>query len=204
MRLIWIRHGETLWNREFRLQGTSDVELSLKGVRQAECLAEHIADRPVKLYTSPLKRTQTFAAPLAQKFALTPVVLDELREMSFGRWEGLRYADMDPQMQHWFEKWCADPVNVCPPEGEAAITMAGRVRIAIEKIRNNTRENDRVAIVTHGGVIRVAVTLLMGMPPETAGRLQIDPGSVTVTDNFAGNWRLAGLNDTCHLRCQDC
>lgn len=204
MRLLWIRHGETLWNREYRLQGTSDVELSDTGCRQALCLAKKFRDNPQKIYTSPLKRTQAFAAPLAERFGLAPQVLPELREMSFGRWEGLRYEDMDDEMKRWFEKWCADPVNVCPPDGEAAVSLADRVNAALDIIRAETVQDGTVALVTHGGVIRVAVTLLMGMAPEAAGRMQIEPGSVTVTDYIAGTWRLIRLNDTCHLQYEDC
>ncbi|MDW7651669.1 MAG: histidine phosphatase family protein, partial [Bacillota bacterium] len=98
-----------------------------------------------------------------------------------------------------FEKWCADPVQTCPPGGEAAADMAGRIQEAVKEMSASLEAGQAAAVFTHGGVIRVAVTTLMGFPPVTAARLQIDPGSVTVTENVAGHWRLVRLNDTCHL-----
>lgn len=204
MKLIWIRHGETNWNREFRLQGCSDVELSAEGRRQAECFASRFPDKPDKIYTSSLKRAQAFSAPLASRFALIPTVLPELREMSFGRWEGLRYADMDHEMQFLFEKWCADPVNTCPPGGEAGISLAHRVRKAVEIIMSETATTETAILFTHGGVIRVAVAMLMEMAPTAAARLQIDTGSLTVLEYQADRWRLIRFNDICHLKTEDC
>ena len=103
MKLIWVRHGETLWNREYRLQGLSDVALSERGQWQAERLAAAFTEQPNYIFASPLQRAQAFAAPLAARFALPVQVDDDLREMSFGQWEGLRYADMEPAMQKQFE-----------------------------------------------------------------------------------------------------
>ncbi|MBS4007287.1 MAG: histidine phosphatase family protein [Clostridium sp.] len=204
MKLIWIRHGETAWNREFRLQGKSDVELSAKGRRQAECLANSFSEKPDRIFTSSLKRAQTFSLPLAARFALLPTVLPELREMSFGCWEGMRYADMDREMQLLFEKWCADPVKNCPPGGETGRSLVKRVRKAVEIIMAEAAATETVILVTHGGVIRVAVAMLMGMAPACAARIQIDAASVTVLEYLSGNWRLIRLNDTCHLQTEDC
>lgn len=204
MRFIWVRHGETLWNREFRLQGTSDVALSEDGLRQAGLLAAAFTEAPDRIFVSPLQRARAFAAPLADRFGVQPKVVEELREMSFGQWEGLRYEDMDEQMQKAFELWCEDPVYTCPPGGEAAAGLAGRVRQAIELMVAGSEPQQTAAVFTHGGVIRVAVTLLMEMPPAAAGRMQIDTGSVTILDFTGGRWRLVKLNDTGHLRQLSC
>ncbi|MCW3491489.1 histidine phosphatase family protein [Dethiobacter alkaliphilus] len=200
MKLIFIRHGETLWNREFRMQGVSDVALSDVGVAQSVALARGFKWQIDKVFTSPLDRAVSFAEPLAARRKMTPEIIPELREMSFGRWEGLRYADMDDEMKKGFEEWCVDPVNVCPPEGEAAADMGDRVRAAVDKISQTLGEDETAAVVTHGGLIRVAVTLLMELPPVTAARMQIETGSLTVLEYVAGYWRLVKLNDTCHLQ----
>lgn len=203
MRLIWIRHGETLWNSEFRLQGTSDVALSELGLVQSQRLAAAFRGELHKIYTSPLGRARSFAAPLAKRCKLEPIVVEELREMSFGRWEGLRYEDMDAAMQQAFAAWCSDPVNICPPEGESAAEMGKRVRIAVDKLTASMQGGEAVAMFTHGGVIRVAVTALMGLPPVTAARLRIDTGSITMMDLVGEHWHLVGLNDTSHLHVQE-
>ncbi|MBT9168042.1 MAG: putative phosphoserine phosphatase 2 [Syntrophomonadaceae bacterium] len=204
MKLFWIRHGETAWNRELRLQGSSDVELSAKGRRQAACLAARFADKPDKIFTSSLRRAQTFSEPLASRFGLVPTVLPELREMSFGLWEGMRYADMNHEMQALFEKWYEDPISTCPPGGESGASLAQRVQKAVETIMAETAATETAVLITHGGVIRVAVAMLMGMAPAAAACIQIDTGSVTVLEHLSGHWRLLLLNDTCHLRAEDC
>jgi len=201
MRLIFVRHGETLWNREFRLQGTSDVPLSPLGTCQAAALAQAFRFAPQKIFVSPLQRTRAFAAPLAARFGLEPAILDDLREMSFGLWEGLRYQDMDSKMQHHFENWCLNPVKHDPPEGEGLAALAVRVSRAVAAITATLGQEDTAVAVTHGGIIRAATATLISMPLIAIARIQIDPASVTVLDYVGGVWKLVHLNDTCHLAC---
>jgi alpha-ribazole phosphatase/probable phosphoglycerate mutase len=200
MKLIWVRHGETLWNREYRLQGLSNVALSERGQWQAERLAAAFTEQPNYIFASPLQRAQAFAAPLAARFALPVQVDDDLREMSFGQWEGLRYADMEPAMQKQFEAWCNDPVTNIPPGGEGAAALAARVQNFLHMLTARLQENETAVIVTHGGIIRTAVTLAMEMPAAAAARLQIDTASVTILYYYNHCWYLAKLNDTCHLQ----
>ena len=199
MRMVWVRHGETLWNRENRLQGCSDIALSETGEQQARQLARNLTEQPDYIFVSPLKRTQAFAAPLAARFALTPHVHQDLCEMSFGRWEGLRYEDMDAKMQKQYAAWSIDPVANCPPGGEEAAVFARRVKRFLQKMAGELNETDTVAVVTHGGVIRVAVTLAMQMPAVAAARIKIATASATVLEYYPDNWYLDKLNDTCHL-----
>ena len=199
MRVIWIRHGETLWNKEFRLQGTSDVALSEVGLTQAESLATRLRAIPTQIYVSPLQRTQAFAAPLANRHEVTVQLLADLREMSFGRWEGLRYADMDHQMQKAYEAWYADPVAIYPPGGESLTCLQGRVQTAMDYIALHSGSEETVVAVTHGGIIRAAVTLAMQMPLATVSRIHIDTASATILDFYNGSWSLVKLNDTSHL-----
>ncbi|HHW92687.1 MAG TPA: histidine phosphatase family protein [Firmicutes bacterium] len=199
MRLILVRHGETEWNKEFRLQGTSDVHLSALGRRQARQLAEWLPDKPDRIFSSPLLRVREFAAPLAERHGLPVEIIQDLREMSFGRWEGLRYADMEPVDRELFEKWCLDPVHTLPPGGEPAAALGERVARFLERISEELAAEEVAVAVTHGGIIRTAVTLAMQMPPAAAGRMQIYTASVTILDYYASAWHLVKLNDTCHL-----
>ncbi|HZK25388.1 MAG TPA: histidine phosphatase family protein [Oscillospiraceae bacterium] len=200
MKLIWVRHGETLWNRQYRLQGLSDVALSELGCRQAEQLAAAFLEKPAHIFVSPLQRAQTFAAPLATRFELPLQLDDNLREMSFGQWEGLSYAEMDQAMQKQFAAWCNDPVTNTPPAGEGAAALAARVDDFLQTLVARLEQEETAVIVTHGGVIRTAVTLAMQMPAAAAGRLQIDTASLTTLYNYNNCWYLAKLNDTSHLQ----
>lgn len=200
MRFIWIRHGKTLWNREFRLQGSSDILLSKEGVLQSKLLAASFCKHPQYLFVSPLKRARQFARPLAGLFNLQPIIREELREMSFGNWEGLRYEDMDGETKKLYLAWYKDPGSIVPPEGESFDALTGRVNSFIAAAQGMMQEGESAAIVTHGGVIRAAVVLALGLPAVKAGCLQVDAASVTVLDFYAGTWRLVKFNDTCHLQ----
>jgi broad specificity phosphatase PhoE len=198
-RLILIRHGETLWNREFRLQGSSDVPLSELGEDQARRLARSFPETPAAIFVSPLTRTLSFAAPLVSRFGLKPKVVENLREMSFGRFEGMRYEDMDDSLRQAFTNWSVDPVVNTAPDGESIAALTGRVREAAEEICAGLEEGAVAAAVTHGGVIRAIVAALMDMPLIAVARVQIYPGSLTILDKMDDHWNLVRLNDTCYL-----
>ena len=200
-RLILVRHGETLWNREHRLQGTSDQALSDCGHDQAERLAAALPGPVAKIYVSPLLRTHQFAAPLAARFNLVPEVLEELREMSFGHLEGLTYAEMDDDRRQIFESWLHNPVRYSMPGGETMRVLSRRVGRAVQKMTDGSMEKGTpVVAVSHGGVIRVAVARLLGMKLTVIPRVQVETGSITVLEKAGSVWRLLLLNDTCHLR----
>ena len=94
-RLILVRHGETLANREFRYIGTRDYHLSEQGQLQAEQLAEALSVLPIAaVYSSPLQRAYRTAESIAARHALAVQVLDSLREGSFGSWEGMSRAEV--------------------------------------------------------------------------------------------------------------
>jgi broad specificity phosphatase PhoE len=199
-RLIWVRHGETLWNRESRLQGSSETALSDAGRRQAEMLAGAVGGPLHAVFTSPLARAGTFAAPLCARHKLEPVILPELKEMCFGLWEGKTYAEMDADNQRMFIQWRRDPESFPPPQGETLEQVACRARGALTKITAALEQDMTAAVVTHGGVIRVMLASLLGMHLAAAAQLRISPASVTVLELVADRWELALLNDTCHLQ----
>ena len=141
-----------------------------------------------------------FAAPLAARLGVQPQICNDLREISFGHWEGLRYADMDAATQKLYLSWCNDPVNYTPPAGEAIQTVRERVANFMQKTIETLSEEEAAVIVTHGGIIRVAVTLALQMPAAAAGRLQVDTASLTIMYYYGGLWYLSKLNDTAHLQ----
>lgn len=202
-RLILIRHGETLWNREFRLQGTSDTELSEKGREQAKSLAASFSGPVHKIYHSPQRRAVQFAGPLVARFKLEPEVLEELREMSFGSLEGLCYTELTGELRTAFDAWLHNPSRYRVPGGESLQMLSRRVNLAVKKMTDNLVEGNSVVAVCHGGVIRMAVVRLLDMRLTVMARLRVDPGSVTVFEKIGGVWRLVLLNDTCGLKFGD-
>ncbi len=200
MKLLWIRHGETDWNKEFRLQGISDIPLNQLGRRQAERVAEAVDWRPDRIFVSPLGRVRDFALPLARRYGLELTELADLREMSFGRWEGSAYFEMDPKERQALEEWGRAPHLTTPPGGEPLAVVAQRVKRALDFMEAELGEAGSAAVFTHGGVIRVLVALVLGAGLWAAGRLQVSPASFTVTEKTGKRHRLTLLNDTCHLQ----
>jgi 2,3-bisphosphoglycerate-dependent phosphoglycerate mutase len=136
------RHGETDWNREFRIQGSSDVELNDLGREQARALADELADVELDaIYASDLSRARATAEAVAATKDL-PVKLDpRLRERAFGSWEGLTREDIE-------ERFRPDD----RPDGETNEEVRARVLAAIEEIAAR-HPREQVLVVSHGGAL---------------------------------------------------
>jgi probable phosphoglycerate mutase len=170
--IVFIRHGETDWNREARLQGQQDIPLNALGRRQAErngrAIAGILASRDWRLVASPLDRAvETMqivlaAAGAAGKSFATDVIL---KEASYGNWEGLTLAEVavrDPAgaRQRERDKW-----GFVPPAGESYAMLAERVSAWLATLDAPT------VAVAHGGVLRALMHLLAGLPAHDAPHL---------------------------------
>ena len=110
MKLILIRHGETAWNREKKVQGLSDIELSETGVRQAHRLALSLKDEKIEaIYASPLKRAHETARIVGQFHRASIILKSGLIEMDQGDFEGLRFHELRNLHKPFLEKWISDP-----------------------------------------------------------------------------------------------
>lgn len=119
--VYFIHHGETLWNREGRRQGITDISLTDKGRQQARALAAALAQKPLSLLlSSSLQRSRETAAIIAQPQGLHVESRDELQEWNQGDLEGLTGAELLSQHQAYFARWRQDPANATPPGGEPA------------------------------------------------------------------------------------
>jgi len=180
-RLLLVRHGETSWNGERRLQGQEDIPLSARGLDQARALAPVVRSfRPATVFGSDLLRaTQTAAA-----LGYPEVVRDRrLREAHLGAWVGLSAADLMRTDPDAYLAWRQGTLT--PPEGESFETLMGRVRAALEDVLGAPSP---VLVVTHGGVVRAALALLLGLYPDRI--VPVSPASLTVVDVPAGVTRV--------------
>jgi probable phosphoglycerate mutase len=143
-----VRHGETDWNAEGRLQGQTDRPLSDFGRRQARQLAEELAgDQVEAIYSSDLSRARETAKIVAERLGL-PVVLDpDLREKNWGTWEGLTAVERD----------CVEFV------GESTAAHQERMLRALRGISERQPADGRVLVVTHGGSMRRVQAAALGM-----------------------------------------
>ncbi|MFL9905240.1 histidine phosphatase family protein [Paraburkholderia sp. RL17-337-BIB-A] len=204
--ILFIRHGETDWNRIKRIQGHIDIPLATTGLAQAQSLASRIANevkegaRLDAIYSSDLLRAQQTAQPIADALGL-PVQLSEgLRERSYGAFQGHDSDEIAVRFPDEYAHWQTRDPGFAPPEGESQRAFYHRVLHAVEPIVT-AHPGRRVAVVAHGGVLdcvrRFAARLSLDAPRDYA----LLNTSVNVVD-FAADARMATIvswADVSHL-----
>ncbi len=172
--LVFIRHGETDWNREFRFQGQRDILLNERGRLQAErngrTVASILRDGEWQLVASPLGRaeeTMRIVLETAGEGARSFETDARLTEISYGEWEGLTLADVAARFPKEEQARDADKWGYLPPNGESYKMVAERVALWLETLKDPT------LVVAHGGTLRVLLYLLAGLPPHDAPHLAV-------------------------------
>jgi probable phosphoglycerate mutase len=197
--LVLIRHGETEWNREGRIQGHLDSALTTEGIAQAEACAKRVADESFHaLYASDLPRVQHTAAILNAPLRLPIQSRAALRERCFGIGEGLTYQEMDARHPEVFSRTRALDPDFAIEGGETRRQFHTRVRAALEEIAAAHR-GQRVLVVTHGGVLGAVYRWLNDLPIASAHTVEIP--NVAYNRLLAGEskWQLEVWADTAHL-----
>lgn len=198
-RLILIRHGESTWNRERRIQGQLDPPLSELGRAQAQRLARRFSGRKIEaLYTSDLLRASQTAEPISGALGVTSTPAPELREIFLGEWEGLNSEDIAARFPAAWDAWTREPSWDLVPGGEGAAAFENRVEAAVHRLLERHPSGDVVA-VTHGGVIQIALHHVVGRSSHGIFAFRISNGSVTVVERRNGRMVIGGVNDTSHL-----
>ena len=153
--LLLIRHGETAWNAEHRIQGQLDIPLSPLGVLQSARLAECLANEPIDaVYSSGQSRAWLTAAPLAVRLGLEVIAEPRLRERSFGIFEGLTLDEVAERYPPEFKKWRERDPAWRPEGGESGQQLIDRVLSAVSDI-GIKHPSQTVVLVSHGGVLDV-------------------------------------------------
>lgn len=192
-----IRHGETDYNRNGRYQGQSDIPLNEEGLRQTVLLANRMAAVPLDIiYSSPLMRAQETARAMAggRTVALDP----RLQEIDVGRCQGLTNPEIARQMPDFWAQMQKEPDRTPFPGGENAYDLQKRSVEAMWAIRERY-PTGRVAVVTHGGVLKVIVADVMGLPLTERHRFVINNCSITIIEWGAERRRLRTLNEMGHM-----
>jgi alpha-ribazole phosphatase len=165
------RHGETTWNAERRIQGTSDPDLSPRGYDQSRELLEELKGRPLSaIYTSTRQRAIHTAQPLADYLRLPVQTRPELDEMNFGAWEGKTPADFGEDLRNQWQRYRENRLTFRIPEGENYLEVMARVRPFVEKILREHQDQE-ILTVGHRGSNRMLMALLLGYPLEEAVRI---------------------------------
>ena len=154
-KLVLIRHGETAWNAEHRIQGQLDIPLSPLGILQSARLAECLANEPIDaVYSSAQSRAWLTATPLAARLGLDIIAEPRLRERSFGIFEGLTLDEIAARYPAEFMKWRERDPSWRPEGGETGQQLINRVMSAVTEI-GTRHASQTVALVSHGGVLDV-------------------------------------------------
>lgn len=198
-RIFLIRHGETEWNRQGRIQGHSNIKLSTEGIHQAQMLAKYSPFMRIDaVYSSDLTRAFDTARVLAVKFNLEVHMVPELREVNFGYWEGKLIADLVQMFPDDFGKFFTDPERCHPPQGETFLQCQARALNALNKIIA-AHDDHNVVIVTHGAVIRLIICAALDIPIHKMWAISQSNMAVNILRVDDGEFTVELLNGTMHL-----
>jgi probable phosphoglycerate mutase len=198
-RFIVVRHGETQWNVEERIQGHGDSPLTQKGLAQAEAIAERLAGEPFDvLVASDLGRAMQTALAIARRCG-RPVIADaRLRERSFGAGEGMTYAEIDRAWPDVFSRVRETDPDFVIPGGESRRRFHARVREAFTAIARE-HEGRRVTVVAHGGVLAVLYRVVHDIPVGRPHAVPISNASYNAVAFEAEAWALEAWDDVAHM-----
>ena len=204
MKLILVRHGETYWNNEKRVQGgDSDIELNDTGLEQARKLGvflenEHIA----AILSSPLQRAIATAEVIASHHEL-PVEIDKgLRELKVGELEGMSGSNLSTTFSQFLMQWWQEGGAMKLPKGESLVELQQRAWKAVERLleRHKTnpehREGTTVIIVSHYFVTLAIILKALNLPLDCFTKFKVDLGGVSILEFRDYEARLVAFNDT--------
>lgn len=195
-----MRHGESTWNREHRIQGQSDPPLSAAGLRQAELLAVRLARRDFAgFYTSDLRRASQTAEAIGTAISgEAPEPMQGLREIQLGEWEGLTTGEIAARFPDAWARWLAQPDWDVVTGGEGAERFSDRVGATVDEILRRHSHGDAL-VVTHGGVIQIALHRILGRASHGLFPFRIQNASISVIESRNGRLVISGVNDIAHL-----
>jgi alpha-ribazole phosphatase len=198
-RLLLVRHGITEYNTDIRFQGHTDTELSGEGYRQAEKLAERLAEEPIDaVYSSDLKRAIATAEAVASRKGIEIVQSPELREMNYGEIEGMTFSELNEKYPEVGKNIMDFNTDLSLPGGETFLGFAERIR-GFEDVLSEYNEDQTVLIVSHGGVLKTLVCNLLGIDYSHWPQIGFSNASLSIVFTYRRRTVLNLLNDVSHL-----
>ncbi|QEL55935.1 histidine phosphatase family protein [Chromobacterium paludis] len=199
-RFCLVRHGETDWNREYRLQGHTDIPLNATGQEQAVQLARAFPPHHAfhALYVSDLTRTRQTAAPLQARLQLHAHYLPQLRERHMGALQGLTYAEAAERIPEVYQRHQTRDPDFDLDGGESLHRFRSRILDGLAGIASR-HPNQDVLIVTHGGVLDIMYRAATAKPLADKRDFAIPNAALNWLDYQNGNWSLRRWADESHL-----
>lgn len=201
MKIYLIRHGQTDWNIQGRIQGSHDIPLNETGRNQAELLAKGMDSRKVsRIFSSSLTRAMETAERISTRQKVEICSMPQLIEVEFGKWEGMTWDEIKEVYPKEYALWASCPDEASPPGGETRDQVIRRCVWTIREIIKITGGREDVAIVSHGATIAYLISYMMRDHPEVESII-VENASIT-TVNYSPlteDFLLLEMNDTSHM-----
>lgn len=199
MELYLVRHGETKWNVENRIQGQINSELTKRGLRQAHLTSERLDSVFFHyVYSSDLPRAFTTAKIITEPKKLKINTDERLRERSFGIGEGLTHEELAQRAPDVWKNVKNGDIDYVIPNGESKMQVLGRALEFFDELTKN-HLSDRVLVVTHGGLINVFLRHILGIPQDAPRRFILPNTAINILGYYNYYWQVRTFGDISHL-----
>jgi broad specificity phosphatase PhoE len=201
MMLVYlVRHGETLFNVQGRVQGQQDVPLTETGIAQAKVLAQRLRSETFDaVYSSDLARARVTAELIAKHLNVPVCSSPLLRESKLGVVEGLTNEEIEEQYPAHSHEWRRHPESSRPPGAESISEVVSRTRSFLQELIENHPDGSRVIVVAHVGSIRGTIISALDLPEHVYRALCVSNASISIL-RIGAKPGLLLFNDTCHLK----
>ncbi len=199
-RLIVLRHGETTWNQDTRIQGHTDIELNDTGRWQATQLARALSDEPLAaVYASDLKRAHATGQAVAHAQGMHVTAEPALRERCFGALEGLTWADIETLHPAHALAWRSRVPDWAPPGGGESLTvLRERILMAVNALALR-HPGEQIALVAHGGVLDIIYRAATGLDLQSPRSWLLKNAAINRVLWTPQSLTLVGWGDVAHL-----
>ena len=199
-RIIAVRHGETSWNADARIQGQLDIGLNETGRWQAQRVGQALAEEPITaVYSSDLERAQATAQPISEVKGVPVIPHEGLRERSFGMFEGKTFDEIHEAWPEHANNWRKRIPEWEPPEGgESLIQLRERVTRTLEQLASR-HPGEQIVVVAHGGVLDALYRVATGQEVNSPRTWELPNGAINRLLWTPEGFTLVGWSDTQHL-----
>lgn len=200
-RILLARHGATSWSgSNARYCGATDLPLNDAGRQQAAALARRLEDEPLAaVIATDLVRTQETARPIAENHGLEVGIVRELRELHYGEWEGLTWAEIEDRFPDAVREREQGIVRVPVPGGESLRQLLDRALPAFLALAERF-DHQQIAVIGHNTSNRVLLCHLLDMPVAHYRRIVQTPAGMNVIEVEGDRVCVVAINECCHLR----
>jgi probable phosphoglycerate mutase len=203
LKLYLLRHGQTAYSETGGYCGSSanDPGLTPSGIEMAEAFAKVYTAVPwTAILVSPLRRTIETAKPISELSGVPIELKAELREIAYGKWEGLHPTVVDREFHDDYVRWLTDPAWHAPPGGEKAVDIALRVWQLLQEIQQTYTDGNNLLLVSHKATIRILLCVLLGIDVgRYRDRFDMPVGALTIVELGDRGPFFRVIGDRCHL-----